>query len=459
MNFISNRYTASVLLFACISSASALAVTDLNVTWVDNSDNEDGFIIEKTVMSNPNYEKIADLSANTTNYSDFQIVSGETYCYRVSAYNSVGTAQSSEKCLKVADNTAPEPGPTPTPDPTPGDVSISSSFTAKPVTTEIDGKEFYGFKSEVYTNEGYSSAAIENVTFTASDGSVSYRDSDITFTDQGSEIENGYAGISFNTANNLEFDLTGTGTEQTATLYMKVGAWTDDATGIIVTIGNVVHNVVIPKGYTWHYVAINIAYTETITVNVATNISVGGYSSVQFNGLVLNEMEALSDATLAGVDLNVEPNIDVTGIEYTAANETQGNEHVSLASVSKLEYFGATKYRNKFFTFTDNDERVARGYQKMKWDENNGVAIQLKGSVNSVHTASFYLRAGAWTDSEAQISVLINGVEEFIQLPETRTWYYMKIDIDFTGSADVIIKPSGKFGSYSKIGFGGVLLN
>lgn len=457
MNMLSKQYTASALLFACLSSAPAFAITDLNVTWLDNSDNEDGFIIEKTVMSNPNYQKIADLPANETNYVDFQIVSGETYCYRVSAYNSAGTAQSSEKCLKVEDNTSPEPTPNPTPDL--GEINITSSFVAKAKTTEIDGKEFYGFKSELYTNEDYSNEAIENVSFTTGNGSVSYRDSDITFTDQGSEIENGYAGVSFNTDNNLNFDLVGSGAEQNATLYMKVGAWTNDATAIVVTAGNTVHNVVIPRGYTWHYVAINIAYTQTTSVNVTTNTNAGGYSSVQFNGLVLNEEAPVSMATLADIDMNADTEVDVTNVKYISANEVQGNDSLSNAEVVKMEYLGSTEYRDNTFSFMNNGEKVAQGYQGMSWNESNGAAVGLKGDGSTEHTASFYIKAGAWTNDTAQISVVINGVEELIELPGTRSWYTIKVDVNFTGTADVVIKPRGVFGSYSKVSFGGILLN
>jgi len=49
-----------------------MATVDL--TWTDNSDNEDGFYVYRTTTSSPtfpgDYTQIADLTANTTMYSD-----------------------------------------------------------------------------------------------------------------------------------------------------------------------------------------------------------------------------------------------------------------------------------------------------------------------------------------------------------------------------------------------------
>jgi len=74
---------------------------NLNITWDDNSDNEVEFIIERRIASDVDYETTYYVSENTTSYDDVDLQSGETYCYRISASNSVGDSPSSEKCITL----------------------------------------------------------------------------------------------------------------------------------------------------------------------------------------------------------------------------------------------------------------------------------------------------------------------------------------------------------------------
>lgn len=60
------------------------------LSWHDNSDNELGFIIERA-MNNSNFVHIGSVSANFVNYIDNNgLITGNTYRYRVAAYNSGG---------------------------------------------------------------------------------------------------------------------------------------------------------------------------------------------------------------------------------------------------------------------------------------------------------------------------------------------------------------------------------
>lgn len=74
---------------------------DLNITWYDNSDNEDEFIIERRLLSNVDYGTTYYTEENVTSYNDLDVQSGETYCYRVSASNTVGQSPSSEICIEL----------------------------------------------------------------------------------------------------------------------------------------------------------------------------------------------------------------------------------------------------------------------------------------------------------------------------------------------------------------------
>ena len=74
---------------------------DLHITWLDNSDNEVEFIIERRIESNVDYGTTYYVEENTTSFDDIDVQSGETYCYRVSASNDVGVSHSSEVCIDV----------------------------------------------------------------------------------------------------------------------------------------------------------------------------------------------------------------------------------------------------------------------------------------------------------------------------------------------------------------------
>ncbi len=72
--------------------ATALSNGDIEVSWVDNSNNEQAFIIERSEDNGTVFNVIQNnLAANSTNYIDSSLVEGTTYTYRVSASNSLGT--------------------------------------------------------------------------------------------------------------------------------------------------------------------------------------------------------------------------------------------------------------------------------------------------------------------------------------------------------------------------------
>ncbi len=74
---------------------------DLYISWGDNSDNEVEFIIERRIQSNVDYGTTYYVAENITSYNDEGVQVGETYCYRVSASNSIGKSSSSEQCIEL----------------------------------------------------------------------------------------------------------------------------------------------------------------------------------------------------------------------------------------------------------------------------------------------------------------------------------------------------------------------
>jgi len=62
---------------------------EVELSWQDNSSNEDGFEIERSTNGSP-FEKIATVQAGATRFTDSDTVAGDLYFYRVRAYNAYG---------------------------------------------------------------------------------------------------------------------------------------------------------------------------------------------------------------------------------------------------------------------------------------------------------------------------------------------------------------------------------
>ncbi|MGE5307329.1 MAG: InlB B-repeat-containing protein [Alphaproteobacteria bacterium] len=74
----------------------------LQLSWVDNSTNEDGFNIERSVISGGPYTIVATVGPNATTYNDTNLVDGTTYCYRVNAFNSAGASPYTPEACNTA---------------------------------------------------------------------------------------------------------------------------------------------------------------------------------------------------------------------------------------------------------------------------------------------------------------------------------------------------------------------
>lgn len=70
--------------------------TQVNLRWTDNSDNEDGFKIERKVEDG-SWQEIATVGANVTTCQDTELIPNATYYYRVRAYNIRGTSNYSNE--------------------------------------------------------------------------------------------------------------------------------------------------------------------------------------------------------------------------------------------------------------------------------------------------------------------------------------------------------------------------
>jgi len=76
----------------------------IDLAWTDNSDREDGFSIERREdVEGEDFEEVATVDADVTEYSDETVAPARTYVYRVRAFNEGGYSEFSEEATATTD--------------------------------------------------------------------------------------------------------------------------------------------------------------------------------------------------------------------------------------------------------------------------------------------------------------------------------------------------------------------
>jgi hypothetical protein len=88
--------SASITYGTIPAAPSNLAVTSatrsrVSLSWVDNSTNETGFVIQRSTNGN-NWTQVGTVGAGVTTFTDNTVSKNRTYSYRVYAYNSLGNS-------------------------------------------------------------------------------------------------------------------------------------------------------------------------------------------------------------------------------------------------------------------------------------------------------------------------------------------------------------------------------
>jgi predicted secreted protein len=91
--------------------ATAVSTSQINLTWTDNADDEDGFKIESCAGEGCiDFGLIATVGANVTSLQDTGLAASTPYYYRVYAYNAAGNSAYDEANATTSDDTtAPDP--------------------------------------------------------------------------------------------------------------------------------------------------------------------------------------------------------------------------------------------------------------------------------------------------------------------------------------------------------------
>ena len=105
-------------------AATGVSTTQINLSWQDNSGNESGFNIERSIAAAGPWMQIASTGVNATSYSNNGLSAATTYYYRVYAYNSRGSSSYSNVASAT---TSPDIIPTCTYSISPASASFPSS--------------------------------------------------------------------------------------------------------------------------------------------------------------------------------------------------------------------------------------------------------------------------------------------------------------------------------------------
>ncbi|HRU91934.1 MAG TPA: fibronectin type III domain-containing protein [Candidatus Marinimicrobia bacterium] len=81
--------------------AMAVSASQIDLSWIDNSDNEEGFIIERSMDGGITFMQITNVRANTTTYQDQGLAASTQYFYRVQAYNVYGYSDYSNYAMAM----------------------------------------------------------------------------------------------------------------------------------------------------------------------------------------------------------------------------------------------------------------------------------------------------------------------------------------------------------------------
>ena len=83
-------------------TATAVSSSQINLTWTDSDDTEQGFKIERcTGAGCSDFAQIATVGANVTSYSNTGLTASTSYSYRVRAYNAAGDSGYSNTATAV----------------------------------------------------------------------------------------------------------------------------------------------------------------------------------------------------------------------------------------------------------------------------------------------------------------------------------------------------------------------
>jgi hypothetical protein len=79
-------------------TATAALPVQVELTWINNAADEDGFVLERRTGAGP-FLRVTTLMLGATAYTDTHVEANTTYTYRVLAFNLAGTSAYSNEAV------------------------------------------------------------------------------------------------------------------------------------------------------------------------------------------------------------------------------------------------------------------------------------------------------------------------------------------------------------------------
>lgn len=126
--------------------AASSSPSRIELAWRDNSGNEDGFALERS-LNGSTWQEIATTARNQASYLDSGLEAGTRYHYRVRAYNSAGHSPYSSTAAATT-KAAPEEGPQkPSPEPSESGAPVTGNETGTATTSLGSSKRLVKYGS------------------------------------------------------------------------------------------------------------------------------------------------------------------------------------------------------------------------------------------------------------------------------------------------------------------------
>ena len=88
---------SGVLLVLVLIWPEVTPAAQLRLTWMDNSYNEAGFLIERRAETEDTFTPLTTVGMNITAYVDYTVDAGTIYCYRVRAFSAEEVSAASQE--------------------------------------------------------------------------------------------------------------------------------------------------------------------------------------------------------------------------------------------------------------------------------------------------------------------------------------------------------------------------